>query len=320
MLGIVKRVLTISQTETLVRVRGFKTGDDNSIARRETIGAAFLEGYHLALNSGSIDTLGCGLARIPPQHSGFAFEGAAMALALLDCLDPSSRRRLDTFLAGDGAAHSYMVHVGAGWIIGRIPWLKVAPHRYAAKFDSTLRWLVVDGFGFHEGYFHWKAVNRSRQGSRLKGYTAHAFDQGLGRSIWFVEACSAPDVATTILSFDSSRRRDLWSGVGLASAYAGGASASAVKYMVDVAGPYSGAYAQGVAFAAKARQCAGNMAVHTEEACRVACQMSAADAAAVTEEARKGLTQREGQPAYELWRTRIQQVFRNSERCHESNR
>jgi hypothetical protein len=44
-----------------------------------------------------------------------------------------------------------MVHIGAGWTLARL--FGRAEHYLATK-DSLLRWLVVDGYGFHEGYFH----------------------------------------------------------------------------------------------------------------------------------------------------------------------
>ncbi|MET0400492.1 MAG: DUF1702 family protein, partial [Longimicrobiaceae bacterium] len=62
-------------------------------------------------------------------------------------------------------------------------------------------------------------------------------------------------------------------------------------------------------FAARARQRAGNPAEHTERACRALCGASADAAAAATEAALEDLAPREGLPAYEVWRLRIQQSF-----------
>lgn len=307
-----KRLFRIPASETLVKTRGFEMGSVSSQARREKIGATFVAGYHHALDEWSLEGLACELAKVPTELSGFAYEGASMALALLDSLDPFGGRRFENFLRREGGAHSYMMHVGAGWIIGRLPWLRVAPLRFAAKFDPLLRWLVIDGFGFHEGYFHWNQVYNQRERARPDGYMHRAFDQGLGRSVWFVEACNAERVAATVHTFHPSRQSDLWSGVGLASAYAGGATSDDVRELVQYSGLNVTALSQGMAFAAKARQRAGNMVPHTEMACAVGCGMNAAEAARVTDDALSQIDPTGQELAYERWRTRTQQVFSRS--------
>src|SRR5262249_2013977 len=161
----------ISPSETLVRKRGFRLGTTESQRRREEIGSVFTRGYHSALEASSLGSLLSCLSAIDPEYCGFAFEGAAMALSMLDCLSPLRKDRLVTFLATAGDPHVYMVYVGAGWVIGRIPWLRLTPHRYAAAFQTPLRWLVLDGFGFHEGYFRWSRIASGRASSgRLRGY------------------------------------------------------------------------------------------------------------------------------------------------------
>jgi len=46
----------------------------------------------------------------------------------------------------------------------------------------------MDGFGFHEGYFQWsRSVRKKALPKGVNGYALRAFDQGLGRSLWFVE-------------------------------------------------------------------------------------------------------------------------------------
>jgi len=54
------------------------------------------------------------LEQVELEYRGFAYEGAAMALALRDAIVPASSR-LTGFMAGAGKQHIYMLHVGAGW-------------------------------------------------------------------------------------------------------------------------------------------------------------------------------------------------------------
>ncbi len=175
-----------------------------------------------------------------------------MALALLDALLPGRRDRLARLLAGPGAAHAYIIHVGAGWILARLP---LAPERLLARLgDPVLRWLALDGYGFHEGYFRWpRSVERQEVPRKLRGYARRGFDQGLGRSLWFVDGADVRLIPRTIGRFPDDRQSDLWSGVGLACAYAGGRSRSEIEALRQAAGPHRPSLAQGAAFAAKAR-------------------------------------------------------------------
>jgi hypothetical protein len=76
-----------------------------------------------------------------------------------------------------------------------------------------------------------------------------------------------------------------------------------------VARPFVPQLAQGAAFAAKARQRAGNLKPYHDLACGVLCGLSAAEAAQVSDEALENLPADGAQPAYEIWRQRIQQRF-----------
>jgi hypothetical protein len=302
-----RRVFGISAAEASVSRRGFRVGNAVIRQRLERIGQAFLEGYHAALEEDELGTLGPRLGLIESEIRGFAFEGAAMGLALRDHLTPWHRDRLGAFLDGPGADHSYMIHVGAGWAFARLPWLRLDIRRPLARLDPLLRWLAVDGFGFHEGYFSWRrSVVRQEVPARLSGYARRAFDQGLGRSLWFVEGADVARIAMTIADFEPSRHADLWSGVGLACAYAGGVERAAIGALRASAGAHRPQVALGAAFAAKARQRADNPADHTGLACEVLCEMTADEAARVTDDALEALPEDAAVVAYEVWRRRIQ--------------
>lgn len=100
--------------------RGFHVGELAAQRHLEQIGLTFLEGYHAALEEGRLGRLLSRLDAVKHESRGFAFEGAAMALCLLDHLLPGRRYRLPTFLNGPGRNHAYMVHVGVGWAAARL--------------------------------------------------------------------------------------------------------------------------------------------------------------------------------------------------------
>lgn len=309
--ALLKRALFgISPEETSFARRRFR-GDSAAVRERlEETGRCFVTGYHAALEEDRPEPLAARIeSEVTRDFRGFAFEGAGMALALLDTLTPWRRGRLSRFLAGPGGAQAYIVHVGAGWVMARLP---VSPERFLARLeDPILRWLALDGYGFHEGYFRWQgAVERQEVPRALRGYARRGFDQGLGRSLWFVDGADVRLLPKTIAAFPAARQADLWSGLGLACGYAGGRTRAEVEELRTAAGPHLPQLAQGVAFAAEARERAGILTPHTELAAEVICGMSAAEAAAVTEQDRDSLpADRPEEPAFEVWRRRIQDHF-----------
>jgi hypothetical protein len=298
----------ISLEEATFARRGFRRNNVEAQQRLEQIGYTFLHGYHAAaIENDEPQALVTELNAVAPELRGFAFEGAAMGLALLDYLTPWNRNRVQVFLADAGAAHAYMVHVGVGWMLARMR-QRIEPS--LARLNPLLGWLAVDGYGFHEGYFHAsRYVDQQAIPRGISDYARRVFDQGLGRSLWFVNGADVNHIPVTIAAFCPSRQADLWSGVGLACAYAGGVERSGIDALRTAARSYLPQLAQGAAFAAKARSRAGNPAVHTELACEVLCGMPAEAAAEITDMALNELPTNGVLPTYELWRQRIQNQF-----------
>jgi hypothetical protein len=301
-----KILFSLSDDEASFARRGFH--ESQACKRLEHIGVTFLFGYNTALEETLPANLVSRLNAVAPEMRGFAFEGAAMGLALLDLITPWKKNRWLSFIQNGAEAHLYMVHVGAGWALARLGrWAR----RHPSLLDPLYRWLSIgDGYGFHEGYFYNRRFVQERvRPSRFSGYALKAFDQGLGRSIWFVDGADVERIPATISSFPPSRQADLWAGVGLACAYAGGATRSGIEFLQKAAATYAPHLAQGAAFAAKARQKAANPAAHTQLACEVLCGTSAEDAAEVTDIALKDLPADRELPSYEIWRQRIREQF-----------
>lgn len=300
--GAVRRVVFgISPEEVRFVRRGFPADVPGIRERLELVGLAFVDGYHAALEERRVlPRLSAWLDEHPRALHGFAYEGAAMGLALVDILTRGSRWREMLDLA---PRHRYLLLVGAGWAMARLR-LRALP-RFARTLDDVSWPLLWDGYGFHEGFFHPAKFIRHRTRPRLTGYALRAFDQGLGRSLWFVDGASPERIRDTIAAFEEDRRPDLWSGVGLACAYAGGIGPPAIATLL--ARSKRGAFAQGVVFAAAARELAGNSDDATTLACATVCGVSPAAAAAIANEVL------EESDSYESWRCGIAARFATEE-------
>lgn len=303
-----KRFLSISVSEARFDKRGFRKGEPTASQQKlERAAETFIHGYNAGIEHLSCEAIVSALSGIEPHLQGFAYEGAGMAMAMLDCLTPWNRSRLRSLLDGPGNAHIYMVHVGAGWAIAR---LRRRVDRMLSKLDPLLGWLVVDGYGFHEGFFRpGRFIERCEQPRSLQGYQRRVFDQGLGRCLWFAKGADVDRVRAAVNVFAPSRRGDLYSGVGLACAYAGGVDRTAIESIRSGAGSLAAQLAQGAAFAAKARHRAGNPTVHTELACEILCGTSAQEAADLTDLAQDNLSDDESEVEFEVWRRRIQEHY-----------
>ncbi len=274
--------------------------------RFQPVAHSLVEGYHATLEDSRLEVLVPRLDAVEAELRGFAYEGAGMGLAALDIMAPW-KNRLQEFVEGPGAPHIYPIYVGVGLALAR---LRRQPEHFMTRLDPLLCWVVVDGYGFHEGFFAWRrTVEKQFRPASFSSYACRLFDQGLGRALWFASGALVDRVVSTITTFPSTRQADLWSGVGLACAYAGGVNRAEIEALLTAAGSYRLQLARGAAVAAKGRQQAGNPAPHTELACQIFCGVSSEQAASIMDITCQGLPVHGKEPAYEVWRQRVQAQF-----------
>jgi len=313
-----RRILTPSDSETELSVRGFHEKDPESRDLLETVGRMFLRGYAYAAECREPAEAEERLEALPTRFRGVAYEGAGMGFAVRDGLPFGRHDFVETFLRGRGRDHIYMVYVGVGWAMARLPrfrWPVVNVE------DPLLRWLVLDGYGFHQAYFKTdKYVHGQYQEQRFpwppegpQWYVNDAIDQGIGRAMWFVCGTDPELVASTFEKFPEARRPSLYSGAGLAATYAGGVTQEELSLFAERAGKYLPNVAQASAFAATARVEAGLLVPHTDLATMVFCGLPALEAHEVSEAAKPVPPFTGDVPPYEVWRRRLAERFAVSE-------
>jgi enediyne biosynthesis protein E3 len=299
---------------TQLSTRGFHEKSPAAKELLETVGKMFLTGYAYAAEARIPAEAEQHLEELPRQYRGFAYEGAGMGYAMRDGLPFGHTHHVADFLEGRGEHHVYMIYVGVGWALARLPrfrWAAVS----ANTPDPLLRWLVLDGYGFHQAYFktdkyvhqHYREPDFPWPADGPRQYADHAIDQGIGRAMWFVGGTDPERVADMIDRFPVERRADLYAGSGLASSYAGGVTEDELWTFQRRAGEFAPQVAQGSTFAATARVEAGTVNEHTKLAARVLCGVTPQQAAEISRQARpKGPVNDDGDlPAFEVWRRQI---------------
>ena len=254
---LLKPFMRVSLKNVEMEVRGFDCPDPTLKKHLETVGRSFLKGYHDVLN-GQEENYN---QTLDPMYCGFAFEGAGMASLLLDAFTGQGIRSAQALLK-KYPEHKYIIHVGIGWALARIPWANV--EKQANRFDPLLKDLILDGYGFHQAYFKTKqAVYQAKLPKGFSPEGLHVYHQGIGRACWFVFGGQPKKIFSAFQKFAPQYQGDLWAGIGLAMAYAGGVSAEVLMELQDLAKAFEAELAQGITFAAKTRLLANNMMPHT---------------------------------------------------------
>ena len=245
----------------------------------------------------------------PDELLGFAYEGAGVGLAALDQL-LRWKRRTRTFVDGAGRDYIYAVYLGAGMGLARLHF-NPEPFRHRLD-DPVMGWVVLDGYGFHEGFFaHRRHVQERAIPRFLSGYAVRAFDHGLGRAIWFTTGADVKRVHATIDGFAADRQGDLWAGIGLACGYTGGVGDQELRTARTLAAEHAPRLAEGVVVAARNRHQVGNAGDVVETACRAICDLDSHRAAEIAAAALDDLPTDDIEPAYEIWRQRIRSQLTN---------
>ena len=236
--------------------------DPAILGRLRRIESTFLDAYFYSIRDPEPAALAAFLDRAPPEFRGFAYEGAGMGLAMVDAVTPWRAGCFQRFLEGPGARFAILMYVGLGWAIGR---LGLNLDHSLSRLDPVLSWLTVDGYGFHNGFFSPRASYLGHRAPvHLLPFQRRVTDMGLGRSMWFGVA-NVRRMVEIIERFEPSRRADIWSGVGLASAYAGGRPVSELAVLLKAAGPARAEMARGASLAVLTRHLAGEPVPHTDE-------------------------------------------------------
>lgn len=273
-------LLKIPYSEVQVTKRHFDTFNTQFSNHIENIGSTFLDGYHYQLKTNNIDNL---IEEIVINTNnkmlGFSFEGAAMSATILDFINPFSSRTIKLFNNFVSNKYEYLLYVGIGWAIARLPFKK----KLLSRYRVFLYPLIIDGIGFHQGYFHTRLTASMQYiPSYIKKSEYAAFDQGVGRSLWFSHGGNSTHIVDTINKFNPARQSNLWIGIGLASTYAGGNNTS-ISELCLLSKKYRSNLALGSAFASKARHRAGNVTKESEYACSIYCNSSSEEVSDLTD-------------------------------------
>jgi hypothetical protein len=261
----------------------------------------FQRGFVCSLKERSI-TLETACAAVSDNRQiGVFIEGAAMASYLMDLVTPWKKNRWQRLLTAVGDLYPIQLYLGMGMAISQA---NQPLKRHLEHLDPLLRPFVVDGFGFHSAYFRGGDVSSDALND-CKGHLRRVLDQGIGRSIWFASAGNPETIISKLASIPNRRHRDLWIGLGVAAAFAGGADHRQLTTLAAHAGRHRSSLAQGAAFAAYVRNLSGHSAAHTNAACKIFCSLESTEVAKIVESAFRRIRASKRSRAHDDWQMKV---------------
>lgn len=311
-----RRLLTPPVSEVDEERRGFMAWEHATPPLAPSVGGAFLRGFGVAMEARRWEQVPVRVSEGCQDLCGFAMEGAGMAAGIREALEPWQRGAFARLLAVSGERHAYMLYVGLGWALARLPRLAWPDLR---RYDPLLRPLVLDGYGFHECFFNTRKtlegggfLTLPRPLPELGRDTDSYLWQGVGRALWFVCAADPETIGSTIESrFPTAAHAPLWSGAGLAAAYAGGVSPEVRRKLVGRSGEHHGWLRQGASFGIEARYRAGTAGPDTEVAAEVLCELDPTEIRRRVEQARPPgrLVDSDTDDLYNSWRAAVAATY-----------
>lgn len=272
---------------------------------------SFIDAYNTSLEVDLSRKLFSILGTYDKSFRGFAYEGTGMGMAMLDYTGFSKRDRLSEFVE-TAPSYTMLAYIGAGFAIAVLN-RDLEPS--LASLKPLERWWAIDGYGFYCGIFRWEqTIEKQRLPKKIKGYGQRAFDRGIGRSLWFRLNDDINEITRLIQTFPEHRRADIWSGIGLASTYAGGVEKVTLETVKAKSGPYKSHVALGSSMAAINRYYPDNIMEHNDLACSVYCGMTAENTAKLVVNTAESLTIDPAEPVFTP--QPIFETFREAVRSH----
>lgn len=243
--------------------------------KMENIKAIFQSAQDLVSKHENLSGL---LSKLESENSEFlsvAYEAASMEFALMDFANGNSMQAWNAFMA-TSETHASQVHVGLGWAVAKE---KPADLSFINNLYPRMQFRVWDGCGYYDGIFRQRQVVKNQlRPDYVPEKDLNAYDQGLGRSLWYSCKGDENKIPDMIRAFAPACHPDLWRGIGIACSYVGGCDKAALKALAGSAGKHSIQLGIGAAMVAKARVLSGCVTPDIALSCNEFCNTGIRDA------------------------------------------
>lgn len=252
--------------------------NDFVASKMENIKNVFQDAKEYASKQEGLDELIGYLETKDPEFRSVAFEGASMELGLQDFLKNNSLKTWKTFMTRS-KIHAPQVHIGLGWAIAQ------EKHNTSVlnEIESNMLFRVWDGCGYYDGIFRQRQTIKSQNRlDYIPEKDFQAYDQGLGRSLWYICKGDESKIPGMIQPFPPTRHSNLWRGIGIACSYVGGCKSDKLNTLLSLSGKYRTQLGIGAALVAKSRLQSMLITKDIELACKIFCNLNLEEAMSAT--------------------------------------
>ena len=220
------------------------------------------------------------LNEVDEEFRSMAFEGASMAITIQSIEAEDGLQRWSEFLDSN-PKYTTQITIGLGWAIGEKDF---SPDSVLGRLNSMTQARAMDGFGYFMGLFRRRISIRTQQiPEGISDDLQLAFDQGIGRSLWYISKGDLEMLERMMDSFPEYRQKHMWRGIGVACPVVGGSDAQHLKDLKQLSGEYRTQLDTGCALAARSSVASNSENRFLDDACELWLNRSMLDSARLTE-------------------------------------
>lgn len=252
----------------------------NIAGRIELIVLTFQVGRKFAEEILDLADLVSQLNEVDEEFRSMAFEGASMAIAIQSIESEDGLQRWSEFL-DTNPKYATQIMIGLGWAIGE---KDRNPESVFVSLDPMIQARALDGFGYFMGLFRRRISIRTQQiPEGIPDELQLAFDQGIGRSLWYISKGDLEMLERMMDSFPEYRQKHMWRGIGVACPVVGGCDGQHLNNLRQLAGEFKTQLETGCALAARSSVASNSENRFLDDACELWLNRSMLDSARLTE-------------------------------------
>jgi hypothetical protein len=222
-----------------------------------------------------------------PEFRSVAFEAASMTLLSSDFKKNGSNQteQWKNFYSTHQSLHETQLLTGYGWALAVH---QKKPSDFLDQFDPLVSMRILDGYGYYYGLLRSRiSVQNIQIPDDINKDLLFAFDQGLGRSLWYLSKGDLEKLMTMLEKFPDERKPNLWRGIGIASAYLGGIDAPTYHKLNQLAVNNHKQFVVGVLVAINTRMQSNSFTKYIQTACTMLTDFNVNSAFKFTEDTKK---------------------------------
>ncbi len=211
----------------------------------------------------------------PAEFRSIAYEGASFEIGWRDLKNNQRLNHWIEFREACGEQHSFHIDIGLGWAFAKA---ELCPTDFLSSMNEVAKCMIFDGMGYYYALFKGRSTLKAKTiPNVISDEHLNAFDQGIGRRLWYMAKGNINEVKSLVADFPENRHSNLFQGVGIACGYVGGSGEVDLRHLLKVSGPYQRQLQTGIILAAISRIASNTLTDDIQLASNIICNKNLDD-------------------------------------------